>query len=121
MHIDQLSATDLATQLETLQEQYKALHGQNLALDLTRGKPGTEQLALSNALDGILAGDYCRKVSGKRDSNPRPSAWEADALPTELFPRPRNNNTDRFTRLSSSVIAKARDFRILSFLCILRF
>jgi hypothetical protein len=28
-----------------------------------------------------------REVSGKRDSNPRPSAWEADALPTELFPR----------------------------------
>jgi hypothetical protein len=27
------------------------------------------------------------EVSGKRDSNPRPSAWEADALPTELFPR----------------------------------
>ena len=25
--------------------------------------------------------------SGKRDSDPRPSAWEADALPTELFPR----------------------------------
>ncbi len=24
--------------------------------------------------------------SGKRGSNPRPSAWEADALPTELFP-----------------------------------
>ncbi len=24
--------------------------------------------------------------SGKGDSNPRPSAWEADALPTELFP-----------------------------------
>ena len=22
-----------------------------------------------------------REVSGKRDSNPRPSAWEADALP----------------------------------------
>src|SRR4030042_887422 len=27
-----------------------------------------------------------RRWSGKRDSNPRPSAWEADALPTELFP-----------------------------------
>ena len=26
-------------------------------------------------------------LSGKRDSNPRPSAWEADALPTELFPQ----------------------------------
>ena len=26
-------------------------------------------------------------MSGKRDSNPRHSAWEADALPTELLPR----------------------------------
>ena len=26
-------------------------------------------------------------MSGKGDSNPRPSAWEADALPTELFPQ----------------------------------
>ncbi len=25
-------------------------------------------------------------TSGKRDSNSRPSAWEANALPTELFP-----------------------------------
>ena len=24
--------------------------------------------------------------SGKRDSNPRPLAWEANALPTELLP-----------------------------------
>ena len=28
-----------------------------------------------------------KDLSGKRDSNPRPSAWEADALPTELFPQ----------------------------------
>jgi hypothetical protein len=28
-----------------------------------------------------------RKTSGRRGSNPRPSAWEADALPTELLPR----------------------------------
>ena len=27
-----------------------------------------------------------KKWSGKRDSNPRPSAWKADALATELFP-----------------------------------
>src|SRR5690242_5963684 len=26
-------------------------------------------------------------VSGKRDSNPRPSPWQGDALPTELLPR----------------------------------
>ena len=30
--------------------------------------------------------DLFHWLSGKRDSNPRPSAWEADALPTELFP-----------------------------------
>ena len=32
-------------------------------------------------------------LSGRRGSNPRPSAWEADALPTELLPQ-----TDRQTR-----------------------
>ena len=26
------------------------------------------------------------KLSGRRDSNSRPSAWKADALPTELLP-----------------------------------
>ncbi len=26
-------------------------------------------------------------LSGKRGSNPRPSAWKADALSTELFPQ----------------------------------
>ena len=26
-------------------------------------------------------------LSGRRDSNSRPSAWKADALPTELFPQ----------------------------------
>jgi hypothetical protein len=26
--------------------------------------------------------------SGKRDSNPQPSAWKADALAIELFPQP---------------------------------
>ena len=30
---------------------------------------------------------YIIYPSGKRDSNPRPSAWEADALPTELLPQ----------------------------------
>src|ERR1700719_3165288 len=28
--------------------------------------------------------------SGKRDSNSRPRPWQGRALPTELFPRPRN-------------------------------
>ena len=28
-----------------------------------------------------------QRLSGKRDSNPRPSAWKADALSTELLPQ----------------------------------
>ena len=36
------------------------------------------------ARDPQLPLDY--NLSGRRDSNPRPSAWKADALPTELRP-----------------------------------
>jgi len=41
-----------------LLEQYRQIQARNLNLDLTRGKPATEQLALSDALDGILQGNY---------------------------------------------------------------
>ena len=34
-----------------------------------------------------VGGSVGTLLSGKRGSNPRPSAWEADALPAELFPR----------------------------------
>ncbi len=49
----------------------------------TRIRTGGEGFA-----DPCLATWLCRLWSGKRGSNPRPSAWEADALPTELFPQP---------------------------------
>lgn len=58
MHIEQMSAAELNDNFKALQSQYQALAERNLALDLTRGKPGTEQVALSDALDGILDGDY---------------------------------------------------------------
>ncbi len=48
-------------------------------------------------------------VSGKRDSNPRPSAWEADALPTELLPR----SECKYTK-SAVFITKNRKFFISS-------
>ena len=41
-----------------LEERFAALKGANLSLDLTRGKPAAEQLDLSDALDGLLEGDY---------------------------------------------------------------
>ena len=59
MAIDHMSEPELSGQLEDLRQQYEALRGLDLSLDLTRGKPNKEQLALSDALDGILAGDYC--------------------------------------------------------------
>ena len=56
--LDQLSADELGAALTQLEAQYEALRSHGLALDLTRGKPSTEQVALSDALDGILAGNY---------------------------------------------------------------
>ena len=44
--------------LEALEAAHAALRAQDLALDLTRGKPSPDQLALSDRLDGILAGAY---------------------------------------------------------------
>lgn len=58
MHPQQLSDAELASQLDTLERDYAALRERGLSLDLTRGKPGSDQVALSDALDGILAGDY---------------------------------------------------------------
>ena len=48
--------------LETMREEAEArqaqFRGAGLALDLTRGKPASEQLDLASDLDGILGGDY---------------------------------------------------------------
>lgn len=58
MHIAQLSPEDLASAQESLESQYTALAQRKLSLDLTRGKPGSEQLDLADSLDGILQGHY---------------------------------------------------------------
>lgn len=58
MNIDQCSNEELQQQLAELEDSYAQLQAQGLALDLTRGKPSATQVALSDALDGILAGDY---------------------------------------------------------------
>ena len=52
------STEELERRERALDERYRGLRASNLKLDLTRGKPGTDQLGLSDALDGILAGDY---------------------------------------------------------------
>ncbi|KRB80192.1 aminotransferase [Nocardioides sp. Root190] len=48
-----LSADDLAARLTTVRADYEALQGLGLKLDLTRGKPGADQLDLANELLGL--------------------------------------------------------------------
>lgn len=48
----------LQQQAQALAERYSQFAAKGLKLDLTRGKPGADQLDLSNPLDGILDGRY---------------------------------------------------------------
>ena len=54
MHIDQATPAELQTALAELEQQHKQFINKNVQLDLTRGKPSTAQLDLSNALNSIL-------------------------------------------------------------------
>ena len=54
MHIDQATPAELQTALAELEQQHKQFIDKNVQLDLTRGKPSTAQLDLSNALNSIL-------------------------------------------------------------------
>ena len=63
-----MNQQQLQARAQELRQQYDAVCAQKLNLDLTRGKPCSEQLALSDALDGILAGDYrCADGSDSRN------------------------------------------------------
>ena len=67
-------------ELEKIRDQFVArldqLRAAGLKLDITRGKPAPDQLELSNALDGILTGDFRASAgtdtrnSGRRTSEP---------------------------------------------------
>lgn len=58
MLLDQATQDQLQQWEAELSAQYQAILSQKLNLDLTRGKPSAEQLSLSDALDGILDGNY---------------------------------------------------------------
>lgn len=58
MQLNQASTEQLQQWEADLAARYSDLKAQQLNLDLTRGKPSPQQLDLSNALDGILNGDY---------------------------------------------------------------
>lgn len=58
MNFESASPAQLTAIAAELESQYQQLAAQHLNLDITRGKPGTTQVALSDALDGILQGHY---------------------------------------------------------------
>ncbi|MDO6746928.1 aminotransferase class I/II-fold pyridoxal phosphate-dependent enzyme [Gilvimarinus sp. 1_MG-2023] len=58
MLLDQATAEQLKAWESELAEQYNAILGKNLSLDVTRGKPSADQLSLSDGMDGILNGNY---------------------------------------------------------------
>ncbi len=58
LRLDQATPAQLRELEVSLNEQYQSFQQQGLNLDLTRGKPNSEQLDLSDQLDGILKGNY---------------------------------------------------------------
>jgi aspartate/methionine/tyrosine aminotransferase len=71
VHIENASQQQLAEMAAQLESEYQQLQDRKLQLDLTRGKPSAEQVRLSDALDGILRGNYfdasgtdCRNYGG---------------------------------------------------------
>ena len=58
----------------------------------------------------FFGGKPLSNMSGKRDSNPRPSAWEADALPTELLPHFEDANL-----IQPSFLCKFGSVRIIQY------
>ena len=52
---------------------------------------GNESSEEKQGLEAKKKQDTDPALSGKRDSDPRPLAWEANALPTELFPQSYNH------------------------------
>ena len=60
---DHMSEPELSGQLEDLRQQYEALRGLDLSLDLTRGKPNKEQLALSDANQESKGTDWSLKTA----------------------------------------------------------
>ena len=58
MELQNATPEQLTQWEQALASEYEQHCQQNMRLDLTRGKPSSEQLSLADALDGILKGNY---------------------------------------------------------------
>ncbi|NCF43769.1 MAG: aminotransferase [Proteobacteria bacterium] len=90
--LQQRSEQELSDQLSQWQNQYQGLGGGNLKLDLSRGKPGVEQVSLSDGLDGALQGNYIAEDgTDTRNYGGLRGIAEARALGAELMGVPAAN------------------------------
>lgn len=78
--------------LSSVQDHHAALVTAGRSLDLTRGKPSTEQVALSDRLDGILADDLAaadgtdlRNYGGRVDRVAELGSWLLDRPTEEVY------------------------------------
>ena len=60
--------------------------------------PTTRRRGSGSFLESFPGAPRARKWSGRRDSNPRPSPWQGDALPTEPLPLERPTTGCRWCR-----------------------
>ena len=56
MELEKTSKSDLKNWEKNLLQRFSQYKDFGLELDLTRGKPGTEQLDLANQMEGLLKG-----------------------------------------------------------------
>ena len=67
-----------------LEREFEAVIAQNLSLNLTRGKPSSAQVALSDELDGILHGDFiCSDGMDARNYGGFPECRELGSILTD--------------------------------------
>ncbi len=86
-----------------------AMNEQNMIYIRFWQKAGIEDRGLEWGMSGIEKrgeGRCLHPLSGKWDSNPRPSAWEADALPTELLPQIGSSKVEKL--LKSGIFSRKK-------------
>ena len=64
MRYDQMSRTELAAEYSAMKAAYEAFSAKGLKLDLSRGKPGAEQLDITTEMLDCLNADDCKTGGG---------------------------------------------------------
>lgn len=115
--LNKLSKNELTNYIEELNKKYEAFKSQNLKLDMSRGRPCTEQLNLSNGLLDCLNGDYktndgidCRNYSAHTDGIPE--AKELFASMLEVSPKEIIIGGNSSLNIMHDIIARALIFGV---------